>query len=554
MELNDAAQEAEARVPWPLVALCVAAIVAAFALALRYLGTTPFWVDESMTVMPARSIHQYGVPRSPFDNDFMPFQVKWDLWDMGTPLYRYAVAAFTAVFGFSEFTTRGFSLAMGAVCVAALFALVRHQRDTRTALFAATLLATSPSFLVFAREARHFSFVMALSVLALHWAYRTVDAPNSRAGALWFVASVATLLSQTLGYLILPVVGLFALACGVPRFFARRWIGVYAAATACYAAVLFFFWDTLPFFHDVGCASRPAGCQQNPLFYLGVASRLLEPQTTPFAEGFLNALSLAHGLFALGLVVALAEWVRVPERRRSLGLWLIWLLVPLALLTTRDVKFPRYLFIWVMPPLALFSALGLDWLLRRRAIAAAGWPLAAALVAFVVLAPRVAFEPVRPGESDGGRKSHGADADGEVRRRFELAAWDFARDELLAERVDNFEAIKRQAMMVDAIAAPNDAIVTSFDDAGLNYYTGRFVHGFLDSRKTDDELLRLLEETRARGGRVVFMDTLPHWNFCLSAGPELASVDCREKYPRFYAACDGDPGDAQHPCVRLRLF
>jgi len=111
--------------------------------------------------------------------------------------------------------------------------------------------------------------------------------------------------------------------------------------------------------------------------------------------------------------------------------------------------------------------------------------------------------------------------------------------------------VRYQAGLTKALAKPNDVVVTSFDDAGLGYYTGRFVYGFLNSRRSDDFFLDLLQRTREAGGRVWYVDTLPQWNFCLSDEPEPRSVDCRTKFPRFLEACQGTIRDRSQPCIRI---
>ena len=93
----------------PLVWLCLPLALGGALLSFVNLGVQPFWVDEAGAVMPARSIHWNGLPSAYFDLDYMPWQIQYDLWDPATPLYRYALGAFTAVAGFSETTTRGFS-------------------------------------------------------------------------------------------------------------------------------------------------------------------------------------------------------------------------------------------------------------------------------------------------------------------------------------------------------------------------------------------------------------------------------------------------------------
>ena len=62
-------------------ALCVSMIAFSFAVMFVHLGTKPFWVDESIAVLPAKSILTTGLPSSPFDLNYMAPQLEDGLWD-----------------------------------------------------------------------------------------------------------------------------------------------------------------------------------------------------------------------------------------------------------------------------------------------------------------------------------------------------------------------------------------------------------------------------------------------------------------------------------------
>jgi 4-amino-4-deoxy-L-arabinose transferase-like glycosyltransferase len=173
----------------PLVWVCTPLLLGAFVVMFINLGRKPFWADESIAVLPARNIHSDLLPTSPFDLDFMPWQLEYGLWDPATPLYRYAVAAFTAVTGFSEFTTRAFSILMGLALTIPFFALVRTLYNDKTALLATTFLVTSPTFMIFAREARHFTFLAFLALCTLYYLYTAVERRRENPSPLWFVCS-----------------------------------------------------------------------------------------------------------------------------------------------------------------------------------------------------------------------------------------------------------------------------------------------------------------------------------------------------------------------------
>ncbi|MEE8606058.1 MAG: glycosyltransferase family 39 protein, partial [Nitrospiraceae bacterium] len=159
----------------PVAWVCVTLILGGFLVMFINLGLKPFWADESIAVLPARNIHTDLLPTSPFDHDFMPWQLEYGLWDPATPLYRYAVAAFTAITGFSEFTTRAFSVIMGLMLTIPFYALVRKLYDQKTALLAITFLITSPTFMIYAREARHFTFVACLALCTLYYLYSVAE-------------------------------------------------------------------------------------------------------------------------------------------------------------------------------------------------------------------------------------------------------------------------------------------------------------------------------------------------------------------------------------------
>ena len=516
-----------------LPVVCVLGILLGLTLPFIQLAGEPFWVDESIAVLPAQAIHEHGVPRNPFDLDFMPWQLKYDLWDPATPLYRYAVAAFTAVFGFSEFTTRTFSILMGGLSALALFGLVRNLYDRRIAWVASTLLLASSTMMIFEREARHFTFVMACAIATLHFMVAAQRAPGSWAAGLWPLFLVATLLAQTLGYMILPVAGIWFLALGHFRLLSWRYWPLYGLAALVYVGVLAVFWDTLPFFHPVDCANRFSGCQPMRSFYVKVLVEFLAPMQRLLGQRSWQAVSLWHLAFATGAVgLAVRAW-RQPQERRPLLLVSAWILLPLLLLSVREVKFPRYLFIWAWPVCALLMAHGARFWTRRFQSELS----LAVCVAVLIAAPTIWL-------SGGSRLDKTGPALGLV---------DYVRGELLAPPRDDFR-MHVQARVVDTLVRPEDAIVASFDDAGLGYYADRFVFGFLNSKRSDEFFLDLVEKTRQTGGRVYYFDALRAWNFCLTADAEPTRIDCRKKYPRFYESCTGSMGDREAACVRVPVL
>ncbi|MEL6548106.1 MAG: glycosyltransferase family 39 protein, partial [Myxococcota bacterium] len=129
-------------------ALVFIALLGACIAALAQLGTTPFWIDEAISTFPAREILTEGVPRSPFDVDFMRFQLKDGVWDLSAPLYRYALSAWIAVAGFSELSVRGFSVLWGGLMVVLAVTLALRIAGGKVAWLTALILLSTPDFIL----------------------------------------------------------------------------------------------------------------------------------------------------------------------------------------------------------------------------------------------------------------------------------------------------------------------------------------------------------------------------------------------------------------------
>jgi hypothetical protein len=509
------------------------AIGASFALMFWNLGAQPFWVDEAIAAFPSQRILREGVPSNPLDLDFMAPQLQDDLWDPSAPLYRYALAAVAAVFGFSETTTRGFSVLAALVLLLPCFLLFRRLYGASTALLACAFLSAMPHFADFSREARHFAFVACLMAFTLYFLFdASCSDGRERSRGLWPLFLLATVLSHAIGYLVIPVVAVGLLLGWNRPILSKRYLPWNAIGLLLYAALQAKYYETLPFFHSVGCHNQPAGCHPGRFHYLGIFLTFLNGadfahDPSPFV--LVGNLFLPVTLFGIGLVVVTSRMLKDHELRPGHALTLAWLLVPLILLSTRDVKFPRYLF-YILPPAALFMARGLTALRLKT-------PILLALAAAVVLAPRLTET------REGRERSIG----------FESRYLEHAVETSLDPPPDNWENIGRQVAFLEKNLQPGDIVVTSLDDGSLAYYLGRFVHGFLDSAHDDEFFLRLLSEARRRGSRLWFVDTLPMHNYCHTPGREPVSVDCRLKYRRFYEACLPSSPTFDPTCARLRF-
>ena len=530
------------RVETRIVALSV--VAASFVLMFIGLGRKPFWVDEAIAVLPARSILTEGVPRSPFDLNFMAPQLQDGLWDPSAPLYRYSVAAVTAVTGFSETTTRGWSVLLGLVLLLPCYLLFRRIYDPETALVAVAFLAASPPFADLAREARHFTFVACMMAFAFHFLVEAAATGSERSRVLWPVFLTAALLGHATGYLALPIVVVFLLLARGRPIWSRRHAWVYGGLVAVYGAIQLKYWNTLPFLHPIACDNQPAGCHPDWSYYLGILRTFVIGGRLDFVPGALapswpatiaNSL-LPFLLLVIGLLATAEAIRRGGELRAGRVLVLAWLLLPLVLLSLREVKFPRYA-VYVMPPLFLLLARGLVLMTSARALGRLRPAVLAGLALVVALAPQLEERLM-----DGRRTTS-------VHSRYVA----HARETSIDGDTDNWERMRAQVAFLRQHLEADDIVVSSLDDASLGYYLHRFVYGFLNSQHDDAFFLRLLARATKERSRVWFIDTLPAHNYCHTSGDDPRGVDCRLKYRRFYEACLPDGPTFNPTCVRLRF-
>ncbi|HYC53958.1 MAG TPA: glycosyltransferase family 39 protein [Candidatus Binatia bacterium] len=504
-----------------------------------HLGTKAFWVDESIAVLPARSIHFTGLPRSPFDLNYMSHQLEDGLWDPSAPLYRYSVAAFTAVAGFDEWTTRGWSVLMGLALLAPCFLLFRRLYGETTAWIAIAILATLPSFAEHCREARHFTFVLLMMYTTFWLVVRATGKDGLRARAWWPLALTATVLGHYVGYMVVPIVAVYLLASWPRPFLTARYAALYVALFVGYAALQAKYWNTLPFFHSIGCHNRHPGCEPSPFYYFGTILEFLGGgsrfwETIAGTDPFLMLPNLGPVVLLMvgGIVLTILDAGRGRWRAgHVLVLAAFW--IPLILLSTQELKFPRYMF-YILPVMCLFVARAVVAVSGARRLGPARRPVLAAAFLLVLVGPEIV------------KRSDGYDVSTSLETRFGRHVQRMLDD----DSADTWQRTLAQVDYLKQHMIPGDIVTTSFDDASLGYYLGQFVHGFLNNEHDDEYFLGLLQEAKARGRRVHFIDMLPEQNYCHTKGVEVFSIDCRQKYPQFYAACHPRSPAHDSSCVR----
>lgn len=494
-------------------------------LAARNLDSKPFWIDESIAVMPAKNL----LPYQTFDTNFMPWQIKHNLWDPATPLYRVTLSVFVRIFGFSENSTRAFSLCFAVLTLCVVFALLYRLRGFDFALRASALVAVLPAFIGISSEARHYSFTMFWIFFSAYAFLRFVQSQSPGTFSFLMLILVGAMLSHVMAYLIAPIIVVFLIMNNVRlrAFLFRFWP---LTILCMFLAYLSIFLDTLPFMHIVNCSNRNFGCERGGDYYLGTVWKVLEglriqyetfvpPNTNAFSfMGIFGLaakeLTVAHLAMLSGVLYLIRYFRQGNLFWKQEGLLLGLLLFPLAILSVREYKAHKYFLIYAMPVIGYVMANGFDLFGNRHAY----WRHISEIFFFFLIAASL----------------HLNLSEAIIYPR---AYFSDMEKKILVKRQDNFERMDAQVRYFRENASPKDAIVATMDDASLSHYLGRFVFSFLNNRHDDRFFLNMLAEAEKNNSRVFFINMIESNNHCLTNEPEPRSVDCRKKYPAFFSRC-----------------
>ena len=488
------------------------------------LGTSPFWIDESIMVMPAAKILETGVPSVAFDSNFMPWQIKNNIWDPATPLYRYALSLFIWLFGLSEFSARFFSVLCGILCIGIWYIFFRDIYGKKIALITIMLTAASPVFIKYAREARYFTLLMLLIAFTLYFLHKAVNSRVHSGRFLWPSFMLMTVLTHPMGFLVIPIIAGYLLLNKTRIYFQKCDYLTFLILLVIYLPTFMMFWDTLPFFHRVDSSNHISGYQPSLFYYFEiiysiVAHVIPKGMLRSFRNEFAFVLSLNPLLFLLGLVIVISSLIvtRKQNSKDNSKLILLWFFIPLSLLSMQEVKFPRYIIIYALPLCFLVIAHAIYCISTLPLVKKYQDFLISFLVCTVIILPQI-----RVATSDGLISSEG-------RLKVENRQFGYLKY-IIKPSADNFEGITFQYKFLKDKLKKDDIIITTLDDASLSFYLNRTVYGFLNNKHSDEFFLNFLK----RGQRIWFIDSLEWGNFCLTDDKEPVWIDCRKKYEKFY--------------------
>lgn len=326
-------------------------LLLAFALRLYRLDAQSLWYDEAVSAQVAQQS--------------LPELVRWTANDIQPPLYYAILAGWTKVAGSGEWALRFPSVFFGVWMTALAAALAGRLFGRRAATWAALLAALHPLWVYYSQEARMYTLLTALTLLACYALARTLAAaraqkwPSERRGwVLLALASAAALYTHYFAAFLLLALALIVLveARSLPRP-QRTLLAGLASAAAAALAYLPWLPSMVRRFGEDASYWRGALKLDEALRHVAISfttgETVLETQALP----------LAVVVLGIAAVCAAAMWREgATTTRQSTRFALLILLAPVVctlLLAASAPKFnPRYLML-ASPGLVMILAAGL---------------------------------------------------------------------------------------------------------------------------------------------------------------------------------------------------
>lgn len=361
---------------WPLPLQLTPILLLAWLLATWQLGASDLWLDEAIShwiaKKPLLEVLQYTMQQS----------------REHPPLYYLFLHLWMHLVGDSEFALRVFSGLGGLVGIAWVAALTRHWFTKGTAVLAALMLATAPLWVLHARDARMYSWLIALALLNIYALDRGLYRQRWADWTLFFASLLLMLGTHYFSGLLLIGYGGYLIVRWrhLPRS-SRKWLALLLAGLALLGGA----W--------VISQPGPRNSLLETAAFTLRAQRSLPQLGTLLGQWVLGSavFTLPTGIiWFLGLPIWLLAILGIitadKTQKKHFGLvWLLVLLIPVPILTGFGIL-PAIQARHVMATFGLFAlalALGFTRLGQQRK-----WPAALALVALLSLNLTLVFRQI----------------------------------------------------------------------------------------------------------------------------------------------------------------
>ena len=338
-------------------ALLLVFILMGFGLRVFLLDGQSLWYDEGVTATIAQ-------------RDLVEL-TRWTANDIQPPLYYYAVAGWGRIAGWSEWALRYPSAVFGVLAIPLLAVLaLRLARLRVAALLAALLAAAHPLLVYYGQEARMYTLLVLLGILAAYLLARTADRdpPGWPLWAEYVVIATAAIYSHYFAIFLLLGLGCAWLLDVAVR---RRPTGPSLRATLApfvvanaVVVVLYLPWLANLFTRLRVDRSYWTGTLKLHEALLDIALRFTSGET--MSERFGIWLLLGYGVITLAAIYGL--WRMWPQTRRLVIYTAFWLAAPILAVLLLAFNVPKFNARYVMlaaPALMLVWAVGLAGLGAR---------------------------------------------------------------------------------------------------------------------------------------------------------------------------------------------
>jgi len=167
-------------------------IILVIALILRLITINQsLWLDEAINVNVARAL------------DVKSLILNYSLGDFHPPLFHILLRGWILLFGSSEISVRIPSVILGVATVYITYLIGRKLFENKTALVAATLLATAPLHIYYSQEARMYMLAAFLTSLSVYFFISILKKDNLWLWTGFIISTALMLYSDYLPYLII---------------------------------------------------------------------------------------------------------------------------------------------------------------------------------------------------------------------------------------------------------------------------------------------------------------------------------------------------------------
>jgi uncharacterized membrane protein len=347
--------------PLRIALILGATTVVAATLRLHQLSVKSLWIDEGASVSFAT------MPWRPF------LKTLWN-YQGNMALYYFLLRAWIHL-GDSEFMVRSLSVLFAVLTIPAIYFLGKRLFDRSTGLIAAAMLAVHSFHIHWSQEARGYSLLILLLVLAAYFLVCALESKASR--SLWIAFAITAALSFYAHIFAVFVLAAFAFSIAYPKPYRIE------KQTIVWVAILFehliapmtLFVVVHHSGSQIGWLPRPSLPAVNEFFLL-----LTSQGGIVLAVIYLSLCGLA---FMLASEASQPEKIQAEQEKWALRLLFLWLVLPpvmtLAVTPVKPLFYGRYM-VMCVPALVLLAARGLT-LLYHTPMARRG----AAIAAFVLV-------------------------------------------------------------------------------------------------------------------------------------------------------------------------